>query len=129
MAEPMILAYNLDSMMASRLGALCQSQGIRLRPVAPREYALPVGALAGIPVSAPPKASPVMGFREPMLVLCHILSPQLDALLAGMREAGLPRVALKAVLTPYNVAWSSIQLRDELMHEHEAVQNRPVRRD
>lgn len=121
MAEPLILAYNLDEMTASRLDALCRSHGIRLRTVTPGEYVLPIGALAGIPVSEPQKASPVIGFREPMLVLCHMLRPQLDAFLAAMRAKGLPRVVLKAVLTPYNVAWSSLQLRDELMREHEAV--------
>ena len=124
MAEPILLAYNLDAGTASRLKALCQRQQIRYRPVTALEYGVPIGALAGIPVRARAAAAPVSGFSDPMLVMCHMLSPQLDAFLQGMRADGIPRIALKAVLTPANVSWDSRQLRDELTREHEAVQKR-----
>lgn len=121
MAEPLLLTYNLNPNTASLLGGLCRAQGIRLRPVEPREYALPIGALAGIPVSAGLPA-PASAFDDEMLVMCHMLSNQLDAFLQGMRVCGIPRIALKAVLTPTNVTWSSARLRGELIREHEAVQ-------
>ena len=123
MARPLLLTYNLDSQTLDGLRALCQAQGIALRAVAPWECGQPIGALAGIPVKgAPSPADP--GFREPMLVMCHMLSPQLDAFLEGMRRAGLPRIALKAILTPSNVTWSSRQLRDALAQEHAAMQRK-----
>ena len=124
MAGPMLLTYNLDARTEARLRVLCQKQHIRYRAVDPGEYALPVGALAGIPVAAEPAASPVQGFSDPMLVMCHMLSTQLNAFLQGLRESGVPRISLKAILTPTNVAWSSVQLRDELAREHEAVQRK-----
>lgn len=123
MAEPLLLTYNLDLRSDAMLRALCQSMGIRCRSVARDEYALPVGALAGIPAVAPRNA-PSAPFDDPMLVMCHLSKPQLDAFLQGMRDAGVPRVALKAVLTPVNVAWSSRALRDELAREHEALRRK-----
>lgn len=124
MAEPMLLTYNINPLTEAGLAALCQRQGIRLRRVGRDEYALPIGALAGIPVANGKRAgSPT--FDDEMLVMCHMLSGQLDAFLQGMRDIGLPRIALKAVLTPSNVTWSSSQLRDELSREHAAMARRP----
>ncbi|MBR1821294.1 MAG: DUF3783 domain-containing protein [Clostridia bacterium] len=124
MAGMLLLTYNLDEGTTQRLQTLCQRQGIRYRAVAPSEYALPIGALAGIPVSKAAKVGLNAYFSDPMLVMCHILSPQLDAFLRGMREEGVPRIPLKAILTPSNVTWNSLQLRDELAREHEAMNKR-----
>ena len=66
-----------------------------------------------------PEAAPPDRFGDAMLVMCHMLSPQLDAFLQGLRDGGVPRVALKAILTPFNVGWNSAQLRDELARERD----------
>ncbi len=121
MAGPLILSYNLDRGAEAALQELCRRQGLGCRPVAPAEYGLPIGALAGIPVSGAAGVSPMSGFSDPMLVICGLLAPQLDAFLKEVREARMPRIALKAVLTPANVTWSSVRLHDELTREHEAV--------
>lgn len=55
-----------------------------------------------------------------MLVLCGLSGPQLDALLSSLRRSRVV-VALKAVVTEDNAAWSSLQLHDELCQEHEAM--------
>lgn len=120
MAEPLLLTYNLSPDAFIALRALCAKLGIRCRPVKPEEYALPVGALAGIPVAADASSAAEAGFDDGMLVICHMLSDQLDALLEGLRQGG-PRVALKAVLTPSNVAWSAYRLHAELAREHAAL--------
>ena len=118
---PLVLIYNLDFDTENRLTLLCERQGIRVRRVQAWEYGQPIGALAGIPVGG--SASPLArdGFSDRMLVMCHMLSPQLDAFLRGMREGGIPRVDLKAVLTPINITWTSRRLRDELAREHEQM--------
>ena len=55
-----------------------------------------------------------------MLVLCGLSGSQLDALLSSLRRSRVV-VALKAVVTEDNAAWSSLQLHDELRQEHEAM--------
>ena len=126
MAKPLLLTYNLKPGTAAGLGKICHALGIRVREVACDEYALPLGALAGIPVAgAPvPEAAPAAGFDDEMLVMCHMLSNELDAFLRALREAGLPRIALKAVLTPVNVLWNSTDLHGELAREHREMQRR-----
>ena len=126
MAQPLLLTYNLKPGTAAGLEQICRSLDICLRPVQPHEYALPIGALAGIPLDRKPSpgAAPITPFTDEMLVMCHILSNDLDAFLQAMRQAGLPRIALKAVLTPVNVTWNSASLHSELAREHSEMQRR-----
>ena len=119
-----ILAYNLNPAEEAALEALCRRMDLRCRAVRPEEYALPVGALAGIPVAGTAAGRAGM-FRDPMLVICGLPAPQLDALLQDLREPGMPRAALKAVLTPHNVTWDSARLRDELARERETMRKKP----
>ena len=44
-----------------------------------------------------------------------------ELFLTTMNRAGLPRIALKAMLTPTNKSWNSQQLWTELRLEHEAM--------
>ena len=120
MAHPLILSYNLDSLTESGLSALCRQLDIGLVRVDKADYGKPIGALAGIPVAGVPSARSE-DFSAPMLVLCHMLSNRLNAFLDALRESGLPRIALKAVLTPSNVGWNSRQLYEELRREHAAL--------
>ncbi len=125
MAQPTLLAYNIGSAPAATLTALCERLGMRYRPVTAPEYDVPIGALAGIPMAARQgEAALAEGFSEPLLVICHLLAPQLDLFLSGLRESGLPPIPLKAVLTPANVTWTARQLRDELAREHAAMRKK-----
>ena len=123
MLQPVLLTYNLKPDVAAGLREICRAQDIRMTPVSPDDWSKPVGALAGIPVARPRPAQPTAGFDDEMLVMCHMLSDQLDAFLGAMRASGL-RVPLKAVLTPTNVAWDSAALHDELAREHAAMGRR-----
>ena len=45
-------------------------------------------------------------------------SKQIDEYLEEYKATGLPPVALKAIVTPYNVSWTADALLRELMKEH-----------
>lgn len=126
MAKPLLLTYNLKPGTAAGLGKICGDLGIRVREVGRDEYALPIGVLAGIPVTRPANAEAPASpsFDDEMLVMCHMMSNELDAFLRAMREAGMPRIDLKAMLTPINVLWNSTDLHSELAREHASMQRR-----
>ena len=121
MAGPVLLLYNVGGPAALKIHALCQKLQIRPVDVTAEAFALPLGALAGIPPRQSAPSEPGEPFDEPMLVMANLLSPQFDALLQGLRENGIPRIPLKAVLTPTNLQWNAWQLHDELSREHEAM--------
>ena len=58
---------------------------------------------------------------EEVMVLKQFSSQRLDMLLAGLRRAGVPRIALKAVLTEHNSDWTFYHLYQELKEEHETM--------
>ena len=63
MAQPLLLTYNLKPGTAAGLDEICRRLDIRVRAVEPGEYALPIGALAGLPGPPnrrrPPRPSPM----------------------------------------------------------------------
>ena len=120
MGGPLVLAFNLEDAVLKVLGGLCAALDIRLKPVPPEGFALPLGAMAGIPLgpAASPDA-PSRNYTEPMLVMCNLDEARFDAFLQALRRSPIPTISLKAVLTPTNVAWNACQLHGELCKERE----------
>ena len=119
-----VLLYNLSKEKLTRLRFLLFKLGLEGRVVAPEEYGLPVGALAGLDGLSPaPEASeaPQEDFSEEMLVMCGLSSAQFSGFLNALRQNRCG-VSLKAMLTETNALWSSVELHRELRREHEALQ-------
>lgn len=120
MATPVILAFGFAPERLGRLRTLCAVEKLRLRPVSPEEYGQSIGALSGL--LPPAEVSAEAGeIGEEMLVLCGLSEAALDRFLRGFRRQGILPVALKAVLTPTNAAWTAPALYEELRREHEAM--------
>lgn len=129
---PLILFYNLNNEKGRKIKLICLKLKIRIRPVAPEDYLKPVGTLAGykeLPVTdagnAKTSARENDGFSDEMIVMKDFDNRLLDRFLLEMKRAKIERVALKAVLTPDNITWNSIELHDELQKEHEAMTKEP----
>ena len=120
--------------------------GFRLRAVTKEEYGLPVGVLAGVKglneaveetqkeESAQKQAdgrlqrevpendsSRKMDFSDEMAIMAGFSSAQIDAFIHALRKKGVGRIDYKAVLTPYNMKWDSVQLYEEIKKEHEMM--------
>lgn len=124
MSQAMVLAFNLKDGDLMRIRALSQPLGLRVKAVPPESFATPIGAMLGLPVA--PSRAPVEsgGFSDPMLLMCGLDEAQFNGFLRLMKGPGLPRVPLKAVLTPHNVGWNALQLHEELAREHAAMSRR-----
>ena len=57
-----------------------------------------------------------------MLVMHQFSNARLEEFLRQLKKAGVPRIALKAVVTATNAGWSLRELYQELCREEEAVQ-------
>lgn len=121
MAQALVLTFNLPEAAFARIRALAETIDVRVEAVPPGNFALPIGALLGLPVRPPDVPSEGGGFSDPMLVMCNLDEAQFNRFLQMLREPGLPRIPLKAVLTPHNVGWNALQLHGELSREHEAM--------
>ena len=119
MAVETVLMYNCSDEQWSKLRQIFLMLRVRIRPVEADQYGLTLEDLLG---RSEEKAPVEEEFSDPMLVFCNLPHEKLDHLLTAMGRAGLPRIALKAMLTPTNRTWTSQQLWTELRREHEAMQ-------
>ena len=119
MNHPMVLLYNLDNPKGAKIRRMALPLGLRTGLVTPEQYGLTLAALTEGEEPESPWAGE--GFEEEMLLLVNCPGPLLDRFLQGFRRNKIPPVALKAVLTPTNRDWTSLQLREELAKERAAI--------
>ena len=98
---PTLLAYQIDPKKLGKMQIVCLRLGIR---VLPREPDAPAAPLPG-----------------EMLVMAHFRPGLLEGMLQGWRAAHIPPVALKAMLTDTNAAWTAPALYAEIAKEHAAM--------
>lgn len=114
-----VLLYNCSGPEFSKLRQIFAMLRLRMRSVEPERYHVPLAQLAdgqGEPAAEVPEAIP-----EAMLVFCGLHQALLHQVLEVIRLAQLPPIPLKAVLTGANREWDSLQLREELLKEREAI--------
>ena len=110
---PTLLAYQIEPGKLGKMQVVCLRLGIRVQAVDPADFGQPIGALAGVlPRNPDAPAAPLPG---EMLVLAHFRPGMLEGLLQGFRAAHVPPVALKAMLTDANAAWTAPALYAEIV--------------
>lgn len=84
---------------------------IRTKAVSKTDYNQPLGYLAGIKEIEPAETEfDGNGFDEEMIVMHNFTSKTVDGLIRALNKCGVGRVPLKAVITPTNKDWNSVQL-------------------
>jgi len=116
---PTLLAYQIDPQKLGKMQVVCLRLGIRVQAVAPADFGQTVGAAAGV---LPRRADvPAAALPGEMLVMAHFRPGMLEGMLQGFRAAHIPPVALKAMLTDTNAAWTADALYAEIAKEHAAM--------
>ena len=111
--EPTVLLYNIPNQKARTIGALCEKLSVRAVEVPASRHGCTIGqALRG--EGSCPAARP---FTDEMLVL-QLPGILMDFFLQGLQREGA-EVALKAAITPTNVAWTADALVRELHRERQ----------
>lgn len=118
--DPVVLLFNIQGQRLRQIELLAACLGIRARAVAPGDCGRPVGSLCGLEGGEEAAQGPWSGFDEEMLVMAFFPEALMHRFLDGFRQAGLPSVRLKAVLTETNSRWNAGVLRGELLKEEAA---------
>lgn len=101
-----------------KIAAIANRLGLSVKTVAPQDFAKPVGVLAGTAEDLPEgDGAP---FSEEMLILCSLDEGIFHEFLGQLRSQKVP-VALKAVLTEHNAAWSVSALYRAVSQERQAM--------
>ena len=113
-----VLLYNCSGPEFSKLRQIFAMLRLRMRAVNPDQYHLTLAELADGKGEPGEAQEPI---QESMLVFCGLGDAFLNQVLQVIRVAKLPTIPLKAVLTATNREWNTLQLREELIREREAI--------
>lgn len=118
-SKPAILLFRVSPDKTKKIEAVCRSMKIRTIKINRASYAQQLGYLAGI-TGFNRQSIGYTGaeFPSEMLVFSGMDSETVDTFLAKYKEASIPPIGLKAILTPHNIFWTAEQLYKELVKEH-----------
>lgn len=117
--NPVVLLYQVPELVVNRLKQPLEEKGISVRIILEEMYTVTLDVLLGL--RRPGKRLPNCGIplAEPMLIMHGFPSEQVDMVLQLLRDHRV-RIDLKAVTTPTNLSWTSLQIYAELRREREA---------
>lgn len=117
--KPTILTFNLNENRLTKLRFICFKLGILVKPIPPERFDHHIATLIGL---SEPETEPGRDtFSDEMLLFHNLSDYQLNTFLATCKQQRFAPVALKAVVTPTNVAWTAAELYVELWQERQAV--------
>lgn len=108
-----IIAYNIRDEKADRVRCLCRKHSIPLLEASDAMHGRCIADILGGAIGNDGVGQKL--FDDEMLLFDGIDDDLLHVLLREVRQAG--GVELKAVVTPFNRLWTSLQLRNELLRE------------
>lgn len=121
--EETVLLYNLkDSSKGETILTILKQLGIAIKHVEAKEVLHPIGYLLTIDGFQPAKKEVEdEKIEEEMLVIHNFSDQQIQVMLEVLKEAGVPLIPLKAVVTPTNVEWSFYTLYQEVKKEYQMM--------
>ncbi|MDO5336067.1 MAG: DUF3783 domain-containing protein [Eubacteriales bacterium] len=107
-----------------KLGQVLKEMGAELLERGPEDAGQKIGFLVGLPGFEKAQGVLPMKIPEEIMILNGFTSSRMDELFKRMREAGIPKIALKAAITESNKNWTLGQLYIEIRMEHEEIKRR-----
>ena len=117
-----ILLFHIEPGKTKQIEAVCRSLKLQTIKVKPSSYNQKLGYLAGI-TGFNRENGTYTGpdFPSEMMLFSGMDSDMVDAFLAKYKEASIPPIGLKAVITPHNIFWNAEELYKELFKEHQSL--------
>ena len=114
-----VLLYNFNKTRLQLVRKSLAPLGCTVKTVVKKDYSQPIGYLVGAEGISPCKEKySGSGFSDEMLVMHGLGSEMIDVLIAALRNGGVGKVDLKAVVTQSNINWDSIMLYGEIKKEY-----------
>lgn len=118
--EEQVLLYNFhDADTLEQFKDVLKPLHIRVTVLKDDDYAEKIGFLLSVKGYQPAKEKgEAFTFSGEVMILHNIQGKRLDEVLRFMKEAGLPRIHYKAVVTPFNILWTLRRLCETMRKEH-----------
>jgi len=117
-----LLLFNVSPALRKSIEILCALQDVVVKEIETNQFGMPLGVLAGVIEDTGAVIETTSeSIADEMLLFVNFDQKSLSEFLAHYRAAGIPKVNLKAGLTPNNVSWNVYMLHEELLEEHAAM--------
>ena len=117
-----VLLYNFDSDRLPKVKRALMPLKFFLKTVSKEDFSQPIGVLAGVKGIEPVEEKyDGDGFNDEMIVMGGFTSAKIDALVRALNKNGIGKIALKAVITPTNVNWNSVELYKAVKADHDEM--------
>ena len=117
--KPTIYTFNLNENRLTKLRFICFKLGLLVKPIPPERFDHHIASLIGL--CEPETEASANTFDDEMLLFHNLSDYQLNTFLATCKQQRFAPVALKAIVTPDNTAWTAVELHAELWQERQAV--------
>ena len=124
MNTKLVMFFTKDINKSEKISNLCKGLDIQIRKLVPADVNKEVGSLASIKTIGikKEKSKAPVGYNMPeVMIFSGISEEYLDLFLAQYKKENIESIALKAVLTPYNISWTLYELITELQRERFAM--------
>lgn len=122
----LVIFHVQDFKKEKQITKLCSQLGLRTRKLNQNDINQKVGVLAGMKEQKGTRDG--MGMKAPagyqlpeVMIFSGVPDSVLDQFLMEYKKAGTAPVALKAIVTPYNITWTLYELIGELVRERAAI--------
>lgn len=113
------LFYNFDETRLRKAKFALMPLKITVKAVKKEDFSQPIGSLAGVKGIEPVDDKYTgEGFSDEMIVMNNFTSEKIDLLIRALIKHGVGRVALKAVITPVNKTWDSVELHNAVKADY-----------
>lgn len=117
-----VLLYNFDDVRLPKVKRALLPLKICVKTVDKKDFSQPIGYLVGMKDIEPVEEQyNDNGFTDEMLLMSGFTSAKIDALIKALHKNGVGRIDLKAVVTPTNKDWNSIELYKAVKADHEEM--------
>lgn len=124
-----ILAFNLSGERLSKLRFCCMKLGMRVQAVPPEKFGQTLAALCGLAEETATMEPVEATISGEMVYFAFRDLTAVNRVLTTMKQLRMPPFRLKGVMTDTNLTWTPVQLYQELMQEHQALQQGQVRHE
>lgn len=119
--KELVLLYQFpDDENFALLKKTLHKMGIETKELQGDAWREKVGYLLGMKGfrAAKPDPEETFDFPNEVMLMQNIRNKRLDAVLLALKEAGVPHIKFKAVVTPFNTFWTLKRVCENMQKEH-----------
>lgn len=122
LVKPTILLYSVPADIHRAIAEIGLTIGIDCKKIARARFNQKLGCHIGAPgYMQTAERYEGQELPSPMILFSGLSDRMLDSFLAAYKQAGLPEMPYRAIVTKYNINWNALDLFQELVQERESL--------